>query len=69
MKEGEQVKDFFSRVTGISNQIKSLGDEVPEKKMVEKILWSLPQKFEHVVTVIEETKDLENSHNMNSWVP
>jgi hypothetical protein len=58
MKEGEQVKDFFSRVTGIGNQIKSCGDEIPEKKVVEKILRSLPQKFEHVVAVIEETKDL-----------
>ncbi|PNX79108.1 copia-type polyprotein, partial [Trifolium pratense] len=58
MKEGEQVKDFFSRVTEIGNQIKSCGDEVPEKKVVEKILRSLPQKFEHVVAVIEETKDL-----------
>ena len=58
MKEGEKVKDFFSIVTEIGNQIKSYGEEVPEKKVVEKILRSLPQKFEHVVAVIEETKDL-----------
>jgi len=45
MKEGEKVKDFFSRVTEIGNQIKSCGEEVPEKKVVEKILRSLPQKI------------------------
>ncbi|KAG6481465.1 hypothetical protein ZIOFF_058069 [Zingiber officinale] len=40
------------------NQIKCCGDEVPDKKVVEKVLRSLPQKFEHVVAVIEETKNL-----------
>lgn len=58
MKEGELVKDFFSRVAEIINQIKSCGDAVPEKKVVEKILRSLPQKFEHIVAVITETRDL-----------
>lgn len=58
MKEGELVKDFSSRVAEIINQIKSCGDVIPEKKVVEKILRGFPQKFEHIVAVIEETKDL-----------
>ncbi|XP_057418661.1 uncharacterized protein LOC130712864 [Lotus japonicus] len=58
MKEGEKVKEFFSKVAGKTNQIKSCGDDVSEKKLVEKILQSLPKKFEHIVAVIEETKDL-----------
>ena len=58
MKETESVKDFNSRVAEIVNQIKSYGDTIQEQKLVEKILWSLPQKFDHVAAAIEESKDL-----------
>ncbi|KAG6529457.1 hypothetical protein ZIOFF_011655 [Zingiber officinale] len=57
MKENESIKDFSSRVAEIVNQIKGYGDTISEKKVVERILRSLPQKFEHIVAVIEETKD------------
>jgi hypothetical protein len=36
MKETESVKDFHSRVAEIVNQIKSYGDTIQEKKLVEK---------------------------------
>lgn len=58
MKEGESIKDFHSRVAEIVNQIKVTGETIDEKKIVERILRSLTPKFEHVVAVIEETKDL-----------
>ncbi|CAN0915988.1 hypothetical protein LINGRAHAP2_LOCUS29455 [Linum grandiflorum] len=58
MKEGESIKDFHSRVAEIVNQIKVTGETIDEKKIVERILCSLTPKFEHVVVVIEETKDL-----------
>ncbi|KAG6488118.1 hypothetical protein ZIOFF_056876 [Zingiber officinale] len=58
MKDAENVKDYFSRIMEILNQLKSCGEVVPDRKIMEKILRSLPQKCEHVVTVIEEMKDL-----------
>ncbi|XP_075665565.1 uncharacterized protein LOC142635261 [Castanea sativa] len=58
MKETESVKDFNSRVAKIVNQINSYGDTIQEKKLVEKIFWSLPKKFDHIVAAIEESKDL-----------
>ena len=57
-KETEFVKDFNSRIVEIVNQIKSYGDTIQEKKLVEKILRSLPKKFDHVLVAIEESKDL-----------
>ena len=57
-KETESVKDFNSRVTKIVNLIKSYGDTIQEKKLVEKILQSLPKKFDHVIAAIEKSKDL-----------
>ena len=58
MKETESVKDFNSRVAEIVNQIKSYGDTIQKQKLVKKILRSLPQKFDHVVAAIEESKEL-----------
>jgi hypothetical protein len=58
MKDIELIKDFSSRTTEIINQIKSCGDNGFHKRVAEKILRSLPQKFEHIVVVIEETKDM-----------
>ncbi|GKV09292.1 hypothetical protein SLEP1_g20816 [Rubroshorea leprosula] len=34
------------------------GDDVPEQKVVEKILRSLPKKYDHIMVAIEESKDL-----------
>ncbi|KAI4380759.1 hypothetical protein MLD38_006912 [Melastoma candidum] len=58
IKDTKTVKDYFSRIVEIINQLKSCEVVVPDRKVMEKILRSLPQKFEHVVTVIEEMKDL-----------
>ncbi|XP_047331160.1 uncharacterized protein LOC124934686 [Impatiens glandulifera] len=58
MEDREKVQDFSSRVSTIVNQIKSSEDEIKDKKVVEKVLRSLPQKFDHVAAAIEESKDL-----------
>ena len=58
MKDNENIKMFSSKVAEIINQIKSCGDKIEEKKIVEKVLRSLPVKFEHIVAAIEESKDL-----------
>ncbi|KAK3007127.1 hypothetical protein RJ639_015841 [Escallonia herrerae] len=47
----------MSSKASIRNQIRSYGNTIEEKKIVEKILKSLSQRFEHVVTVIEESRD------------
>ncbi|CAL1381769.1 unnamed protein product [Linum trigynum] len=60
MKETDTIKDFHLRVAKTVNQIKATGDVMEERKIVERILRSLSSKFEHIVAVIEETKDLAN---------
>ncbi|CAL1407786.1 unnamed protein product [Linum trigynum] len=60
MKETDTIKEFHSRVAETVNQIKATGDIMEERKIVEIILRSLSSKFEHIVAVIEETKDLAN---------
>lgn len=58
VKEAKSVCDFSSRGTEIVNQIKGCGDTILDKKVIEKVLRSLPQKFDHFVAVIKESKDL-----------
>ncbi|KHN44598.1 hypothetical protein glysoja_027209, partial [Glycine soja] len=45
-------------VKGIVNQMRAFGEDILDKKIVEKILITMPQKFDPIVTTIEETKDL-----------
>ncbi|CAL1389301.1 unnamed protein product [Linum trigynum] len=58
MRETDTIKDFHSRVAEIVNQIKATGDVMEERKIMERIFRNLSSKFEHIVAVIEETKDL-----------
>ena len=58
MKDGEVIKDYSSRIIKLVNELKSNGDNITDQRVVEKILVSLSEKFDTMVTVIEESKDL-----------
>lgn len=42
------------------NQIRPYGEELTDKKVVKKVLRSLPPKYNHAVTAIEESTDLSD---------
>ena len=58
MKDDEGVKAYSTRLMNIVNQIRLHGDDFRDHRVVEKILISLPNKFEAKVTAIEESCDL-----------
>eukprot|EP00253_Pinus_taeda_P029391 PITA_29391 len=58
MKESDTIDSFFTQVIGLITQIRSHREILEERRIVEKILRSLPSRFESIVVAIEETKDL-----------
>ena len=58
MKEEENIAAYFLRVDEIVNIIKGLGEKVDEQVIVQKILISLPMRFDSKISAIEERSDL-----------
>ncbi|XP_019431764.1 PREDICTED: uncharacterized protein LOC109338869, partial [Lupinus angustifolius] len=60
MDEQESIAEYLNRLRSLINQMKGCGETPIEQHVVEKILRTLHPRFDHVVAVIEEAKDLDN---------
>lgn len=60
MKEGDTIKKYFSRLMVVANDMRNLGEDMPDAKLVEKILKTLIERFKYVVCAIEESKDIKS---------
>jgi len=58
MKESETIKEYSNKLLGIANKIKLLGKEFPDSRLVEKILVTVPERYEASIASLENTKDL-----------
>eukprot|EP00253_Pinus_taeda_P011744 PITA_11744 len=59
-KDSENIDSFFTHVTSLVTKIRTHGEILEERRIVEKLLRILHSKFDVIVTTIEETKDLSN---------
>ena len=59
MKEEENIAAYFLRVNEIVNIIRGLGERIQESVIVQKILRSLPMRFDSKISTIEERSDLD----------
>nr|XP_016451579.1 PREDICTED: myosin-11-like [Nicotiana tabacum] len=59
MKDDESIQDIHTRFTSIINELHSLRDVIPRKKLVRKILSVLPGLWESKVNAITKAKDLQ----------
>ena len=59
MKEEENIVAYLLRVDETMNIIRGLGEKIEESTIVQKILRSLPMRFDSKILVIEERTDLD----------
>ena len=58
MKETESIKEYSDRLLNIANRVKLLGSTLLDSRIIEKILVTVPERFEATITTLENTKDL-----------
>jgi hypothetical protein len=58
MKESESLDQYMTHVMNIVNQLRINDEEILHQRVVDKVLRTLPQKFDAMVISIEESEDL-----------
>ncbi|KAJ8772428.1 hypothetical protein K2173_027605 [Erythroxylum novogranatense] len=58
MKESETIKDYSDRLIAIANNIRFLGFNFDDSRIVQKILVTIPERFEATISSLENSKDL-----------
>ena len=58
MKESETINKYIDKLLSIANQIRLLGFEFSDSRIVQKILVTLPKRFDAIVSAMENSKDL-----------
>ncbi|XP_019438838.1 PREDICTED: uncharacterized protein LOC109344531 [Lupinus angustifolius] len=58
MEENDKIGEYFTKILAITNQMKGYGESIIDLMIIEKIMRSLPQKFDFIVVAIEESKDI-----------
>lgn len=58
MDDGESIQNYYTKITTIVNEMRIFGENISDNKIVEKILVSSPPKFDPMVFIIEEIKDI-----------
>lgn len=51
------MKNLLDRVTKVTNQVTIFGEELTDKRAVEKVLMSLPKRFETKISSFGDSKD------------
>ena len=58
MKESETIKEYSNKLLSIANKVRLLGTEFADSRIVEKILVTVPERYEASIATLENTKDL-----------
>ncbi|KAA3486345.1 TMV resistance protein N-like [Gossypium australe] len=58
MKEAETVKQYSDKIMATINSIRLFGEEFSESRVVEKVITTLPERFESKISSLEDSRDL-----------
>nr|CAN76839.1 hypothetical protein VITISV_004488 [Vitis vinifera] len=64
MRESDAVKDYATQLLSIADKVRLLGKEFSNEKIVQKILVTLPEKYEATISSLENSKDLVVNKDM-----
>jgi RNase H-fold protein (predicted Holliday junction resolvase) len=59
MKTCENITEYFAKVMTIASKMRIYGEQMRDVTIVEKILRSLTDRFNYIVCLIEESKDID----------
>ena len=59
MKEEEIVKQYSDRIMAVVNSIRLLGEQFSEARMVERVMSTLPERYEAKISSLEDSRDLK----------
>nr|KYP53945.1 Retrovirus-related Pol polyprotein from transposon TNT 1-94 [Cajanus cajan] len=68
MKESETIEEYYGRIKEIVNKMKLYGKEIKEKRVVEKILITLTEKYDSIVAYSIETSSDPSSLPVNKLI-
>ncbi|PKI46771.1 hypothetical protein CRG98_032843 [Punica granatum] len=58
MKESESIKEYSNKLIEIANQVRILGTDLSDSRLVQKILVSVPERYEATIASLENSNDL-----------
>ena len=58
--ESEKIDKYCTKVMNIVNEMINHGDTISDQQVLEKILISVTEKYDYIVVITQETKDLSN---------
>ena len=58
MKDSENIKEYWNRLLTVVNKIRLIGEQFTDQMVVQKVLVSLPEKFEAKISSLEDSRDL-----------
>ncbi|KAH0679210.1 hypothetical protein KY284_020295 [Solanum tuberosum] len=60
MKELETIKDYADQLLDLANKARLFGKDFADERIVQKILVTLPEKYEATISSLENSKDLSS---------
>jgi len=63
MKESKTIKEYFDRLFVVVNKIIMSCEDLPDKRIVEKVLVSLPERYEAKISSLEDLRSYADFSN------
>ncbi|XP_016579127.2 uncharacterized protein LOC107876789 [Capsicum annuum] len=60
MKESETIKDYANQLLDLANKVRLSGKNFTNERIIQKILVTLPEKYEATISSLENSKDLSS---------